>query len=96
MILDHILRTEKVRADYEIVASPGANTFKPEHAKFLSARDVIILYDHDTAGESGIKRVVKTCSELVDRPTSIRKLVWSADKGKGYDIRDLFNEYKNE
>jgi predicted nucleotidyltransferase len=26
----------------------------------------------------------------------LKKLAWSADKGKGYDIRDLFNEYKNE
>jgi DNA primase len=93
MILDHVLRSENSRKDYELVAVPGANVFKPEQAKILSTRRIILIYDNDDAGAKGVKRVVKEAAELVDRPTSIQHLVWDETKGKGYDVRDLYHSY---
>lgn len=89
MALDFILRQVKERSNYELIAVPGANIFREDHAGLLSGREVILCYDNDEAGDKGMKRVIAEAEKLVDTPLNVSFLQWDVSKGKGYDIRDL-------
>ena len=69
-----------------VLATPGANTFKKEWARFLDNRVVNVLYDNDEAGEAGDLMVKE---RLTGTAKQVSFLHWSNKLPTGYDIRDI-------
>jgi len=85
--LDQHLRDRKTRARYDLLAVPGASTFKPEWARFLTGRTVRLLYDADEAGRKGQERAAKVLRDA--GVSDIAVLRWPDGTPDGYDIGDL-------
>lgn len=69
-----------------IVAKPDAGTFKPAWAAAMRSKDVTMIQDADSAGDTG---AAKTAEEL--RRAGVRRVfMWVPDDGRK-DARDTFN-----
>ncbi|MCA9120046.1 MAG: toprim domain-containing protein [Planctomycetaceae bacterium] len=92
--LDHHLRSLKARDRYDILAVPGANTFKTEWAKWLDGRKVRIVYDNDKGGRRGCESVIKRLREAGVKAI-VERFNWpTADFPTGCDINDLVKDYE--
>lgn len=69
----------------DVIAVPGANTFKREWQPYLSGRDVRICYDNDTPGREGGRKVFNL---LRGAASKVRVVHWPEDHEDGYDVRD--------
>lgn len=67
------------------VGLPGAGTFKPEWAMWLSGRVVHTLYDNDGSGEAGEHTALARLKTSVQKLTFIH---WPSDLPSGFDVRD--------
>lgn len=83
MALDAL--ASKLGHQAQIVGVPGAGTFKQEWTESFKAKDVITLYDNDTAGEDG-ERVA--LGRLRGVASSIKFIHWPSDAPSGFDVRD--------
>ena len=82
---------DKARVDnINVVAVPGAETFKKDWVEFFKDRDVVLLYDNDGSGQDGKTKVVDMLS---GEASSIRSIHWPLTMPNKYDIRDLISEY---
>ena len=82
---------DKVGAtNINVVAVPGAETFKKEWVEYFKDREVTLLYDNDGSGQDGKQKVIDT---LRDVAKHIRSLHWPLTMPDKYDIRDLVSEY---
>ena len=72
-----------------VVAVPGAETFKKEWVEYFENRDVVLLYDNDSSGQDGKKRVVELIS---DKVKSLQSLHWPSSFPEKYDLRDFVSE----
>jgi ATPase family associated with various cellular activities (AAA) len=95
---DRIAMDCTVNRDDEITVTgvPGANVFKPEWCSIFRDKDLVLFYDNDEAGLSGMTRL---CEKIIasshHKPRSIRYIDWTGKPDK-YDFRDMFVEYRND
>lgn len=75
------------------VGIPGATSFKESWTGAFRDKDVVLVFDHDDAGEQGVKKVLKAFEDSPQKPRSIRRLHWPANSKKGYDLRDYYIEF---
>lgn len=97
MKFDELLTNLGIREQHDILAVTGATMFKEEWVEFLQSRDVRLLFDHDDAGQKGIERIAKLCSEAEIKPDRVVWLDWSLSPEEiqsGFDIRDLILKAK--
>ena len=101
--LDWLLR--RLKKPGIVLAVPGANNFKSEWGHPFEKRNVVICYDNDAAGYGKLdlesKRPkatgsLKAASCLMPFVNSLKYIVWPDKCKKGYDLRDLINEYKTK
>jgi len=69
-----------------VVGVPGAGTFKREWIPAFQDKNIIVLYDNDTAGESGDKTVFERLNGAV---SSLRFIHWPPNRPNGFDVRDI-------
>lgn len=82
-------KLELPQSSYLIVGVPGCGTFKEEWANACKGRDIILLYDNDTAGSEGMDRATKLLQPLAK---SISRIAWPSDSDlfpEKYDLRDF-------
>ena len=72
-----------------VVAVPGAETFKKEWIQYLKGRDVVLLYDNDSSGQDGKAKVIDL---IKDEVASLRSVHWPTSLPEKYDIRDFVAE----
>jgi AAA domain/Toprim-like len=94
MALDHQLRENKTRKRYDILAVPGANTFKPEWAEHLQNRTVRIVFDNDEGGRKGQEHVVKVYREA-KASCRLSALRWPDGYPDKCDLDDLVQDGVN-
>jgi 5S rRNA maturation endonuclease (ribonuclease M5) len=75
-------------ASYSIVYAPGATTFKNEWVSIFKNREVILLFDNDPTGRTGMDKVQK----LLEKTCTVRQVQWPAAVPTKYDIRDFVTE----
>ena len=75
----------KVGIDGLVVAVPGAGVFKREWIPFFVGRKVVVLYDHDEAGEDGELKVQERIGGVVREMEFIQ---WPENLPSGFDLRD--------
>jgi hypothetical protein len=85
--LDYLLLQEKI-LDIDIVAVPGASTFKTDWCKHFTGKEVILLYDNDKAGRDGADRASKILHASKGKPKAINKVDWPEGTPDKFDIRD--------
>lgn len=91
--LDHHLRNLKAHGRYDILAVPGANTFKQPWAKWLDGRKVRIVFDNDEAGRRGVESVIKRLREAGVKAV-VERFNWPTGFPSGCDINDLVKDYE--
>lgn len=67
--------------------STSASVFKDSWLPVFEGRDVVIVFDHDPAGEEGMRKVTE---KLSGTAKSIRSVSWSEKLPQGFDFRDLY------
>ena len=72
-----------------VIAVPGAETFKKEWVQYLKGRDVILLYDNDSSGQDGKAKVVDI---IKDEVSSLKSIHWPTSFPEKYDVRDFVSE----
>jgi hypothetical protein len=82
---------EATKRKSSVVGIPSANTFKDDWVELFAKKDIVIAYDHDDAGERGSVRVMLALKGLAK---SIRFIRWPEESPKGYDIRNLYNDFE--
>lgn len=92
MAMDELLTKTRMRDKYDVVAVPGANTFKDEWAEMFAARDAIFIYDNDDAGRNGVKKVVDIFSQDGCHPAVFRTADWRESDEN--DVRDYLKTDK--
>jgi len=90
MALWEALEALNLRED--VVASPGAGTFPGDLERFYG-KDVVFVYDNDTAGIVGSKRAAAKVSNVA---RSVKFMQWPRGIPEGYDIRDLYKAYQRD
>jgi hypothetical protein len=85
--LDYLLLQEGVK-NIDILAVPGASTFKSDWTKYFKGKEVILLYDNDKAGRDGIDRAIKILHKSQNQPKAIRKVDWESSTPDKFDVRD--------
>lgn len=75
------------------VGVPGANTFKDEWCEFFKGRHVILCYDNDTTGRSGI---IRAYEHLYNVASSIQVIVWPDNCKSKYDISDYYRDHRKK
>ena len=90
--LDAHLRQKRLRSRYDILAVPGANSFKEKWCEYLRNRVVRIAFDNDQAGFDGQRRVAAVLRKegVCD---GIQLLKWPRGFPEGYDLNDLLRNY---
>lgn len=68
------------------VGVAGATNFTKEQAESFMGRDVVLLYDNDKAGKTGLARTAGLLRAYTKR---VRFIEWPLDKPDGYDVHDL-------
>lgn len=80
---------ECLNGSEDVYASPGAGTFPKNLAGVLDGKDVVIVFDNDTAGRKGAGRTGALLSGVA---SSIQYLIWPVNEElkEGHDVRDLY------
>ena len=73
---------------YPSVGVPGASTFKDEWTPLFKNKEVFVVYDLDSGGENGTKKVINKLRGTVKRISHIKL---PKELGEGKDVRDFFN-----
>lgn len=69
-----------------VVGTPGAGTFKREWIPSFEGRNVVVLYDNDSAGENGDGVVYERLKSAVK---TLKFIHWPSSFPEGFDTRDL-------
>lgn len=72
--------------DFTVVAVPGANQFKDEWIPWFAGMNVILAYDADGSGDTGMETAT---GKLRGIAKSINYVRWSLEAPTGFDISDL-------
>jgi hypothetical protein len=76
---------EKETQEGMVLGTPGT-IFKDAWLDFIDGRDVVMCYDHDTAGEKGKERLYY---KIKERAKKVYHLAWPTELPEGTDVRDL-------
>ncbi len=83
-------QNEIPQSQYIIVGPPGSSTFKKEWSAYFKGRNVVLLYDNDTAGLKGMEMVTALLDPVAK---SLHQIHWPSDATDlfpdKYDIRDF-------
>lgn len=93
LIMRHALK------DYQIdLLGTCGSGFSGNYLHLLEGKDVVLLFDNDEAGQSGVKSVARRIKSSGHTVQSLRYLDWSSVSvaghptlPSGFDIRDLHN-----
>lgn len=77
---------EREKKEGVVIGAPGAGLWKDAWTDPLVARDIIICYDHDSAGVKGKQRVWQ---KIYKKVKEIRHLNWPDQLPEGFDVRDF-------
>lgn len=80
------LRSAVGKTGYLTVGVPGASIFKDNWTYLFQNRDVLLAYDNDQPGLSGMELAKR---KLTGVARSIRAISWPTNFPVGYDVRDL-------
>jgi archaellum biogenesis ATPase FlaH len=75
------------------IGVPGAGIFKAEWRNIFRNKNVILCYDHDPAGQSGILRAYEN---LYNIASTIKALIWPDKFKASYDVRDFYRDHRNK
>ena len=75
-----------------VSGTAGEGTWKREWNGPFKGQDVVVLYDNDSDGEDGQRKVVRELKAIVRR---LRVVRWPEDLPKGYDITDWLQSGKS-
>ena len=96
LILQHLKR--KYSGKFDVLGSCGSG-FSGNYLHLLEGKNVVLLFDNDDAGRSGIKSVAKRIKASGHSVASLRHLDWSkmvipslSEIPEKFDLRDLYNE----
>lgn len=81
--VSYMLKEAKVKA--WVVGVPGAGTFKPEWATWLTGRTIHTLYDQDGPGEHGEQVILERMKTSAQKMTFVH---WPTSVPTGFDSRD--------
>lgn len=84
-----IFRRLELSNKYDILAAPGAGTFPKKYLSVFNGREVILLYDNDKAGTTGMESLVNNMVNAAVMPLSVKRIVWPSDLKEGFDISDV-------
>ncbi|MDP8229793.1 MAG: AAA family ATPase [Candidatus Gorgyraea atricola] len=73
---------------YPSIGVPGASILKDEWVTYFMNKEVNIVYDLDSGGENGTKRLIKKLKSIAKE---IKVIHLPKELGEGKDIRDFFN-----
>jgi hypothetical protein len=72
--------------------------FSGSYLYLLEDKDVVLLFDNDDAGQSGVKSIARRVKSSGHNIKSLSYIDWSAvtvsehsELPKGYDVRDWYN-----
>lgn len=85
MVMREILKEAKI--EQNVLAVPGANTFKGEWVNIFRDKIIFILYDNDEVGQQGAIKVYNTLNAVTN---SLMFLCWSSNYEDGFDVRDFY------
>jgi len=71
----------------------GANVFKGDWQLYFKRKDVTVILDNDKAGKEGSIRIFNIIAKVVNNIKFVR---WNDNKKKGYDLGDLFKDFKKK
>lgn len=91
MAMDEILRRSLDRGGV-LTSTGGAGLFRREWLAVFQMRDVILVYDHDKAGQEGEAKAWELLFPIV---RSLRAVRWPEDRPEGYDLRDSYMENRS-
>jgi hypothetical protein len=91
MALWECLRALAIKDD--VYASPGAGILPKVVLELFEDKDVIGIYDHDSAGQRGLERLNEALHGIAK---SIRFVVWPEDYKDGFDFRDFYVKHKRD
>lgn len=89
--MDNLLRRAKQPGI--AIGVPGAQTFKPDWAKWFSGRVVRLSYDHDTPGYNGMQKVAQILGRYAK---SLEVIDWEDELPDGFDVRDYVAEGREQ
>lgn len=88
-----LLRSTEPRQSENVdtLGAPGAGTFPRQFLNVFSGRDVVLMFDHDKAGQEGMESITKAMAANGVFPSSLRHITWPTDSsiGPGYDVTDV-------
>jgi len=73
---------------YPSVGVPGASVFKDEWVNYFKDKEVHIVYDLDSGGENGTKKLIEKLRPVVK---ALRVIHLPKELGEGKDVRNFFN-----
>lgn len=96
-----------IRDQHDILAVPGANSFRKTWVSYLTGRNVNVIFDNDhprttpngktiQPGYDGMKKVLNICRTVKLKPAKISTVQWEGRLPSGYDVRDFCNDLKDE
>lgn len=86
------LLTKNDVSSVSVLGVPGANTFKRDWLEHFKGREVVLVYDNNTAGQEGCRKAMDL---LKGTAKAIRFCKWPADSDifpDDYDIRKYVND----
>lgn len=96
LILRHLKNKHSAR--FDVLGSCGSS-FSGNYLHLLEGKHVVLLFDNDDAGRSGIKSVAKRIKASGHSVASLKHIDWSrmvlssfSEIPEKFDLRDLFNE----
>jgi len=99
LILRQILKT--VPNGPQMLGTCGAG-FSGSYLHLLADKNIVLLFDNDDAGRSGVQSVARRLKQSGSAVKSLKYLDWSGvtvpqydELPKGFDLRDLYNSLRN-
>lgn len=84
------LRRKAGNKKVSVLYTPSAGTLKADWVTILSGREVTLMYDADSPGETGMENAA---FKLQGKAKSVHCLKWPAGTPDGWDIRDQVHHY---
>lgn len=91
--MEWFLTQNKIK-DISVLGVPGASTFKEGWLKHFTNKEVILAYDHDDAGRTGMSRAIKMLRQGA-KPKSIKRISWPESTPPRFDLRDYITRNRD-
>jgi len=96
LVLRHL--KQKYNGKFDVLGSCGSS-FSGNYLHLLEGKNIVLLFDNDDAGRSGVKSVAKRIKASGHTVASLKHIDWSnmvlpslSEIPDKFDLRDLVNE----